>query len=603
MLAQLIADEKVTQLDIQLAQLLVKDSNDPVFYVVLLLSQYNARQHTCLSLAQLDWSNPFMLETPVPLFASYEHCLTALRDHPVVGEGKPLLLFAERLYFARYAEYEQILANKLHSLAKRALKLDESRLAQLLNQYFGTTPTLDWQKIACAMAVQNAFCVISGGPGTGKTTTVTKLLAILQSLYLAAPLSIKLVAPTGKAAARLSESIRDAKQKLELAPNLNAVIPEQAQTIHRLLGVIPQSNKYRHNSHNPLHLDLLIVDEASMVDLALMAKLVEAMPEHGRLILLGDKDQLTSVDTGNVLADICQDLVLGVQPFYSEARVLQLNKLCHQGQHTALQAKQSDYVLADNIAFLQHSHRFDEKSGIGQLAKAVNSNDKQLLQEIKAFGYPELAFYDLTNEYKAMIIRCAEAYSQYLALIKQGASPQEVHDAFLQYQLLAAVREGNYGVNKLNSEIEAQLARMGLISPSHRHYVGMPLMISQNDYQLKLFNGDIGIIMPDDDGHLKAVFMSEGGSTRSFYPARLPAHEKVYAMTIHKSQGSEFLHTVMILPPMQQAKIGVNRQLVYTGITRAKKRFDLIAQPQVLQLAMNKMLTRSSGLYQRLQQS
>ncbi|MBE0363281.1 exodeoxyribonuclease V alpha subunit [Pseudoalteromonas ulvae UL12] len=602
MFNQLLEQEKITPLDVELAQLLVRNESDPLFYIVLLLSNTNARQHTCLTLSEIDWHNPFNLSEPWSPFADTQSCINALMQHDAVGEDKPLRLVEERLYFARYADYEATLAQSLLAMTSRKIAIDKTALKTLLDQFFEPSAQIDWQKVACAMAVLNAFCVISGGPGTGKTTTVTKLLAILQSLYLSVPLSIKLVAPTGKAAARLSESIRDAKVKLGLSEQLANVIPEQAQTIHRLLGVIPQSNKYRHNKSNPLHLDVLIVDEASMVDLALMAKLVEALPSHARLILLGDKDQLTSVDTGNVLADICQDLQLGQPPAYSTEQVATLNQLCCQSGSEQLQSQPTTYKLADYIAFLQKSHRFNQHSGIGQLAKAVNSNDKALLAEIEKQGFAELTFYDLSTQYKAAIIRCAQAYSVYLDLIAQQAEPSAVHDAFLQYQLLAAVREGNYGVSKLNSEIEAQLARMGKITPSHRHYVGMPLMISQNDYQLQLFNGDIGIIMPDQEGQLKAVFMGERGQARYFYPARLPAHEKVYAMTIHKSQGSEFAHTVMMLPPQQQAKIGVNRQLVYTGITRAKQYFDLVAQPQVLKMAMSKALTRSSGLYQRLQQ-
>ena len=602
MLSLLLEHEKITPLDAELAKLLITDESDPLFYIVLLLSSANARQHTCLLLSDIDWYNPFNMPQAWSPFADTQSCMQALAQHEAVGENKPLRLVEDRLYFARYADYEAILAESLLALASSKVAIDNQALKCLLDQFFAPSMQIDWQKVACAMAVLNAFCVISGGPGTGKTTTVTKLLAILQSLYLSVPLSIKLVAPTGKAAARLSESIRDAKVKLGLTAQLANVIPEQAQTIHRLLGVIPQSNKYRHNKTNPLHLDVLIVDEASMVDLALMAKLVEALPSHARLILLGDKDQLTSVDTGNVLADICQDLQLGQPPAYSAERVAMLNQLCCQPDSEQLQSQPTSYQLADYIAFLQKSHRFDQHSGIGQLAKAVNCNDKTLLADIEQRGFAELTFYDLSTHYKAAIIRCAEAYSVYLDLIAQKAEPSDVHQAFLQYQLLAAVREGNYGVSKLNSEIEAQLARMGKITPSHRHYVGMPLMISQNDYQLQLFNGDIGIIMPDHDGQLKAVFMGERGQTRHFYPARLPAHEKVYAMTIHKSQGSEFTHTVMMLPPQQQAKVGVNRQLVYTGITRAKQYFDLVAQPQVLKMAMSKALTRSSGLYQRLQQ-
>ena len=345
-----------------------------------------------------------------------------------------------------------------------------------------------------------------------------------------------------------------------------------------------------------------------MVDLSLMAKLIEALPAHARLILLGDKDQLASVDTGSVMSDLCQGLVLGQTPRYSKARCEQLNKVCFNGNAKLGAQNQSEFKLADCIAFLQHSYRFDAQSGIGQLALAVNTNDRGILNYVEQHS-TQGHFRDVILDYdfvstpiEKLINSAASHYGDYLTLIAQGASVAKVHEAFARYQLLAAVREGDYGVNSLNQRIERVLQQQGLISvnPNQRHYTGMPIMISQNDYQLKLFNGDIGILMPDDSGQLKALFIDEQGNERAFSPARLPAHDKVYVMTIHKSQGSEFSYTAMVLPPLKQASVGINRQLVYTGITRAKQTFELVADKKVLQLAMGKSVSRASGLYERL---
>ena len=417
------------------------------------------------------------------------------------------------------------------------------------------------------------------------------------------------MAPTGKAAARLSESILGAKEQLKNIPeDIKALIPDSAQTIHRLLGVKPFTNKFKHNSTNPLHLDVLIIDEASMVDLSLMAKLIEALPAHARLILLGDKDQLASVDTGSVMSDLCQGLALGETPNYSQARCDELNTLCFKGEAKLAAPGHSEFKLADCIAFLQHSYRFDAQSGIGQLALAVNTNHNGILKYVEQQS-TQGKFNDVILDYdfvakpiEKLINSAAKHYAQYLNLIAQGASVADVHAAFSQYQLLAAVREGDYGVNSLNSRIERALVQQGLISvsPNQRHYSGMPIMVSQNDYQLKLFNGDIGILMPDESGQLKALFIDEQNTVRAFSPARLPAHDKVYVMTIHKSQGSEFSYTAMVLPPLKHASMGVNRQLVYTGITRAKNTFELVADKKVLQLAMSKSVSRASGLYERL---
>lgn len=630
LLTYLTDEHRVRVVDVKLAELLsgtnAQQGYDDLFYIILMLCLSQQSQHSCLTLTEVDWTNPFNLrqsdftklegtqpDTLSPFSDDFttEAAIRYLLSHHSVGEQKPLQLFNQRLYFSRLAGYEQTLAQRLLTMSERQLNIDDAVLAQLLTRYFPDDPSIDidWQKVACAIAATKGFSVITGGPGTGKTTTVTKLLAILQSLYQAAPLSIKLVAPTGKAAARLTESILGAKNKLnEIPDEINALIPQSAQTIHRLLGVKPFTNKFRHDKSNPLHVDVLIIDEASMVDLSLMAKLIEALPDHARLILLGDKDQLASVDTGSVMSDLCQGLVLGQTPHYSKVRCEQLNTLCFNGAIKLNAQTQSEFKLADCIAFLQHSYRFDAKSGIGQLALAVNTNNRGILNYVEQQS-SEGHFSDIILDYdfvstpiEKLVNSAASHYANYLTLIAQDASVAQIHAAFASYQLLAAVREGDYGVNSLNLRIERVLQQQGLISvnPNQRHYTGMPIMVSQNDYQLKLFNGDIGILMPDDSGQLKAVFIDEQGNERAFSPARLPAHDKVYVMTIHKSQGSEFSYTAMVLPPLKQASIGINRQLVYTGITRAKHTFELVADKKVLQLAMGKSVSRASGLYERL---
>ncbi len=626
LLDYLLDEKRIRMVDVKLALMLCDNQQNDVFYIVLLLCLAQQSQHSCLTLKEVDWQNPFNLrqsdftktEGNVPNITSpfneafnYLDALSCLSAHNSVGEAKPLQLLNERLYFARLADYEHTLATRLLAMSERHLNINTQLLSQLLNDYFvdNSALAIDWQKVACAIAATKGFSVITGGPGTGKTTTVTKLLAILQSLYKSAPLSIKLVAPTGKAAARLSESILGAKEQLKIIPeDIKALIPDSAQTIHRLLGVKPFTNKFKHNSTNPLHLDVLIIDEASMVDLSLMAKLIEALPAHARLILLGDKDQLASVDTGSVMSDLCQGLALGETPNYSQARCDELNALCFKGEAKLASPGHSEFKLADCIAFLQHSYRFDAQSGIGQLALAVNTNHNGILKYVEQQS-TQGKFNDVILDYdfvakpiEKLINSAAKHYAQYLNLIAQGASVADVHAAFSQYQLLAAVREGDYGVNSLNSRIERALVQQGLISvsPNQRHYSGMPIMVSQNDYQLKLFNGDIGILMPDESGQLKALFIDEQNTVRAFSPARLPAHDKVYVMTIHKSQGSEFSYTAMVLPPLKHASMGVNRQLVYTGITRAKNTFELVADKKVLQLAMSKSVSRASGLYERL---
>ncbi|TMO49005.1 exodeoxyribonuclease V subunit alpha [Pseudoalteromonas ruthenica] len=607
MLEVLLEQRKVRTVDVELAALLVDEQQPPYsegFYIILLLLKAMHEQHTCLDLHSVNWDNPFELDTraPVPAFFAPDFdapgCLNAL---PCTGAEKPLRIHGQRVYLARYDGYEAQLTARFLQLAKQPLELDLPALKALLAHYFNNKNSEpDWQKVACALAATSKFCVITGGPGTGKTTTVTRLLAILQSLYAQAPLHIELVAPTGKAAARLSESIQGAKG--DLAETDQAVlesIPEQAQTLHRLLGTVPMSNHFRHHRGNPVHADLVIVDEASMVDISLMSKLVDALAPHTRLILLGDKDQLSSVDTGNIMADICSECALGQLPHYSDQRAEQLGYLC--GEHSYHSGQQSPYALTDHVAFLQHSYRFDGDSGIGQLAYAINTADSKKARYLLQSRASDISYYPLDEGfYSALIARCAEQYSHYLALIAAGATPAQVHDAFARFQLLAALREGPFGVHALNQRIEYHLAQQGKINVQQRFYIGMPLMITQNDYQLNLFNGDIGIIMADDNGEPQAVFMGAQGEARAFYPGRLPQFDKVFAMTIHKSQGSEFAHTAMVLPPLHRGGRRLNRQLVYTGVTRAKAHIELICDARTLAHAIATPVRRASGLYQRL---
>ena len=598
----LLANEKIDLFDIKLAELLVPDfdANPVVFYTVLLLSRAVRSQHSCLPLDKINLQDPFALaltehgikETP---FSDYEELVNSIASHHAVGKDKPLRLVGGNLYLARFDDYEAAFVSAVDMRNKEQPQLDLSHLKELLNQYFGQSQTPDWQKVACAIACLKRFCIISGGPGTGKTTTVTKLLAVLQSLYNSVPLKIKLVAPTGKAAARLSESIANAKGHLALDAQLAKQIPDSAQTLHRLLGVIHLSNKFRHHQHNKLDVDLIVLDEASMVDLAMLAKLFSALPDHARVILLGDKDQLSSVDTGNVMADLCKPLLLGKEHAYQKDFAAQLAKLTGVAITTS---PKNTYALTDNLAFLQVSHRFKGDSGIGKLAQAVNNNDVTSLNTISQNQYPDLTFTPLETDFRDFIIRAANNYHGYLTEIANRNDVIAIHKAFSSFQVLSATKVGPFGTEQLNLQIEKQLANEGKIIRSGAFYVGMPIMISENNYQLNLFNGDIGIIIRDETGRLMASFIDDNGQARLISTTRLPDFNMVYAMTIHKSQGSEFKHVAMVLPANSAV---TNRQLVYTGITRAREQFELVSTSSSLTQAMGRGVSRYSGLFNRFE--
>ncbi|OIQ25737.1 exodeoxyribonuclease V subunit alpha [uncultured Vibrio sp.] len=488
---------------------------------------------------------------------------------------------------------------------------------------------VNWQKVAAAVALTRRFAVISGGPGTGKTTTVTKLLAALitQAEQVEIVPTIRLVAPTGKAAARLTESIGKAISELSVSPDLKAKIPTQASTIHRLLGAIPNSAEFRHNRSNPLHLDILVIDEASMVDLPMMYKVVDALPDNARLLLLGDKDQLASVEAGSVLGDICSFQQFG----YSSEQTQLLQSLTsfdalgaeNQATNTSQQRvaiNRETYTgqgLGDSLCMLQKSFRFDARSGIGQLAKAINSGQASRVDKVLALEFDDIEMRTLNSEhYNHMLITLVEEYGKYLQQIhvsrsdvtqsqqEQMSRAQVALQQFSLCRLLCAVREGDFGVSGLNYRIERALTTKRLIRPNDElWYPGRPVMVTQNDHGLELYNGDIGICMidyADENRRLKVFFELPDGSVKSVLPSRVPSHETAYAMTIHKSQGSEFSLTMMILPPDYSPVL--TRELIYTGITRAKNRLALYSNLNVLKRGIRVKTERASGLVERLQQ-
>ncbi|WP_257280714.1 exodeoxyribonuclease V subunit alpha [Endozoicomonas sp. ISHI1] len=604
---------------------------------------------------------------------SEETLIRLLLSSPVVSNGQsntPLILDGKRLYLYRYWQHECLVARHLLKLGRQAEDLQETRtiLDRLFQRNYSTllenrpntndsqplqdylikwldvefpeavdwqaaTQTLlsarqtddlktldqlipqhcclNWQKVAAAMAATQPLVIISGGPGTGKTTTVTRLLAMLveKGMKSGKIPDIRLVAPTGKASARLTESMGGALPTLHCGEEIRNLIPGQAGTIHRLLGVIPNRPEFRHNASNPLHLDILVVDEASMVDLPLMRQLLDALPEHARIILLGDRDQLASVDAGSVLGDICSaaegGYTLAQADTLEQLTGFNMKSFSMRQMPTAKQNNaaacftQKNLAINDRFCQLQKSYRFDARSGIGTLAKAVNKGDAR--QTIRVFQqmFDDIALYPVDeNSYQQLMSLCAQGYTPYLQAIHDQQDEKTVLRAFNHFRLLCSLREGRWGVEGLNDGIRSALARRNLIPSEGLWYPGRPVLITRNAHDLGLYNGDIGIAMPDRNNRLKVVFELADGSLKYLLPSRLPEHQTVFAMTIHKSQGSEFPHTVMALP--EQMTPVLTRELLYTGITRAKTRLDLFALPQILVKAIQQKTLRSSGLKDRL---
>jgi exodeoxyribonuclease V alpha subunit len=726
----------IRPLDVRFAQL-VRDLSDEqgkapaplVLLLAALVSHQVGRGHVCVDLATLiaDTANTLSLPPEEPTssripskanlrgsaeepFAdpantdpgqtrpgdllaqvSVKECLGALNSAIAVSDGShttPLVLSGTRLYLRRFWRYEQYIAAGIQQRLAQPSPLADpltpaaTTLSQALNVLFKPQSALhsqnsqtpvDYQKLACALAARNRFAIITGGPGTGKTTTVVNLLAALQSVAGESPereggggktgrkYRIRLAAPTGKAAARLNESIGGAVSRLPLAqlPGQVALadIPTKVTTLHRLLGSRPDTRKFRHNRDNPLLVDILVIDEASMVDLDMMASVFDALPANAQLILLGDKDQLASVDAGAVLGELCQRAVDG---HYLPATVQWLKAITGTDIPAVLQDANGQ-SLDQAVAMLRKSYRFSEGSGIRHLAEAVNTNTltADTLQQARNATFEDVIWLNGDNKKPSLestqALICGHAangsqqafrnngegrldgngqpltppvgYRSYLMLMqdhnldgnsKAGQWDQlakSVLQAFADFQVLCALRRGPWGVEGLNDLIARYLLAQRLIPRAEGWYAGRPVLVTGNDYNLGLMNGDVGITfsVPSDMGKgkgadlqnddektqavLRVAFPASDGSgdIRWISPSRLQQLETVYAMTVHKSQGSEFNHTCLILPDRLSPVL--TRELVYTGITRARNWFSLITgDASVFSESVGQQVVRASGL-------
>lgn len=582
--------------------------------------------------------------------------IAALRGSPVVGtpgERKPLILDAAgRLYLHRYWTYEQRLAGAIARLAARpaeamppttaqsaghparcgnaarpssgdlvaldrpftpALSPDGAKSAQGagegistdatgwpglgpadLNRFFPAPPEgeTDWQRVAAETALRRRFCIITGGPGTGKTRTLAVILALLLERAVQRPPRVAVAAPTGKAAARIQEALRRARAELPCSDAVKALLPSEARTLHRLLGYLPDEARFRHHAENPLPFDFVAVDEASMVDLALMAKLFDALPPHGRVALLGDKDQLASVEAGAVLADICA----GLAPTRQRPDPQAPAEDAEAGARRAA-AGRNEGRWTPPVIELRRNYRFAAASAVGRLATAIRDGDTEAVfrvlaecarapLEVGAKALPEAA---------GLKAGLAEPLLEGFGGFLRAREPTVALAALDEFRVLCALRESPFGVRRVNELAVAVFEEANLLRPRGAWYPGRPVMVTRNDYDLGLFNGDTGALLPHPaTGELRAWFRDATGALRDFPPGRLPEHETAFALTVHKSQGSEFDRVLLLLPDRENPVL--TRELLYTGLTRARARVELWMREPVFLAAIGRRVERGSGL-------
>jgi len=563
------------------------------------LSAALARQHVCLPVGDAGAA------------ADAAALVVALKRSPCVGrpgDARPLILYNERLYLQRMERAEAMVATDLTQRNVAIDGLDDAIISRLLGLYFdsdavpsagtgdpgaSTTPDVE-QRIAAAIAVSRHLAIISGGPGTGKTTTIARALGVMLEAQ-PTPLLIKLAAPTGKAAARLSDAMQAAS--VDFPESVRAAFPRDVATVHRLLGA-RLDGSFRHHAANPLNLDVLIVDEVSMLDLQLMAAIVDALPRHARLILAGDPDQLPAVEAGDVMRDIA------VRPAFDPETARRMGLFVHAD----IKPSPVAHRLKNGTARLTHSHRFDAADGIGFVAACVREGNAQalidyLLDSGKTGEQVQLhSPGDLMPESPdspgaqvqaaGRLDPLATHYADYHARLVASDSVDALLEQFEHTRILSPMHGGPLGVTALNERLCA-----GVLGRDHRH--GRPLLINRNDYVLGLYNGDIGISY-EVDGVAQVAFPGPAGH-RSYLASRLPDAETCFATTVHKSQGSEYARVVLVLPTdLADAELAC-RELLYTAVTRARRELLIYAEPSTLETCVGRRLTRYSGLRQRFE--
>ncbi|MGM0608920.1 MAG: exodeoxyribonuclease V subunit alpha [Candidatus Muiribacteriota bacterium] len=561
-----------------------EDFKQEAFLTGASLSRFSREGHTCIDRIFLD---NFIKKSGFDFQFNWDNFFDKAEIIGSENQYKPVIFHNEKIYLQKYFNYEKIIKEKILEKTQIHIKFDKDKkdIINIISSLFQREDGINWPKIAAAVSISKKFTAITGGPGTGKTHTVSRIIA----LWLKININKKIViaAPTGKAASRLNESIRQAKEEMNISNEIKEKFPEKAFTLHRLLRSKRYSSSFRHNKENPLAYDIVIVDEASMIALPLMAKLLQALDAKTQLILLGDRNQLASVEVGSVFGDICRDENVDsfTDPFlnFIKHELNQNIDLSYNSRKTSLNG-----WIENSIVELKKSHRFTDKSSIKKLSYSVNNGDFENV--IKILNDKSAENVNIDNYFfKSLWKNLKDIIQTYFNFKKENYNIRDIFNYMNKFKILCALRKGIAGVQNINKLIEDILGKNGV-------YEFKPIIIKENDYNIKLFNGDSGIFLRDEDGNLKAFFEDEDSENgfRSINPARLPSYEPAYAITIHKSQGSEWENILILLP--QKFNPVLSRELLYTAITRTKKNILIASENEIIKKMTKTQVNRISGL-------
>ncbi len=562
---------------------------------VMILSHRTAYGDSCVSLPDLtsrEISEILSEFTQIKYTLPGKDWIGAIRKNPAVAnnpkknnEIKPFVLDEKgRFYFYRYLDYEKSIADKIKLLLKEPTEFSNDALKKIIKKYFKNSENNDMQVLAAISCAINRFTVVTGGPGTGKTSTVIKILAMLIELSGNNPV-IYAAAPTGKAAARLKDSIISGIGNIG-DEKIKRFIPDETFTIHRLLQKFSSDNNS--NKKNPeINADIIVIDETSMTDASLAAKLLKAVPDKSRLILLGDSGQLSSVEAGSVFADITGTAGNSFSKNFIKTAE-DLSGLKFSG------LENSENKMNSSVIRLNKNYRFSEKDGIYALSTSIRNGDTESSLKYLKSGFKDIEYIQIDSDIN---IRLSEIIKNgFLKLTESSGNnnPEKALDALNSFSILCAVKNGLFGTEKIN-ENTAILLNGKKIYPEML-LNGTPVMIDENDYGLNLFNGDTGVAI--EKNNLISVYFKSGDSIKSFSPAILPSLKISYAVTVHKSQGSEFNQVLIILPDTRAGNL--SRELLYTAVTRARQRAVIIGTDEIIRYMIEHPMERNSGLGEML---